>query len=95
MKYIYGLNISGESILKYFLKKHILFIVWDDKKRKREEIKKKYKNINFINPKKLDWSVVSAANISPGINLNSKLLIKSKIFKTKLFRDLELYSQLT
>ena len=95
MKYIYGLNISGESILKYFLKKHVLFIVWDDKKSKREEIRKKYKNINFINPKKLDWSVVSAAYISPGINLNSKLLIKSKKFKTKLFRDLELYSQLT
>ena len=95
MKYIYGLNISGQSIIEYFFKNKILFFAWDDNKQKRIEIKNKYKNIIFVNPEKLDWTEISEAFISPGISFNKEPLKKSRNFNTSLFRDLELYSQIT
>ena len=94
MKYIYGLNISGLSVLKYFFNNKISFLAWDDEKNIRKKISTKYKNTKFVHPKDLDWSLVSEAYISPGINLNNTFLLKSKNFNTELYRDLELYSQL-
>ncbi len=95
MKYIYGLNISGKSIIEYFVKNKILFIAWDDNQIIKNEISKKYKNITFIHPKDLDWSKITEAFVSPGIALDTKVLNQSKKFKTLLCRDLELYSQIT
>ena len=42
MKYVYGLNISGESIIEYFFKKNIYFYAWDDDEKIRKEIQDKY-----------------------------------------------------
>ena len=42
MKYIYGLNISGQSIIKYFFANKILFFAWDDDEKIRKKIKKIY-----------------------------------------------------
>ena len=95
MKYIYGLNISGKSIIEYFVKNKILFIAWDDNQIIKNEISKKYKNITFIHPKDIDWSKITEVFVSPGIALNTKALNQSKKFKTLLCRDLELYSQIT
>tara|TARA_B100001123_G_C15286702_1_gene1015889 strand:+ start:101 stop:1429 length:1329 start_codon:yes stop_codon:yes gene_type:complete len=94
MKYIYGLNISGQSIIDYFFTKQILFFAWDDSVLKRKEIKKKYKKIKLVSPKDLDWIKISEVYVSPGINLNIKSLSKSRNYKTPLYRDLELYSQI-
>ena len=95
MIYIYGLNISGESIIEYFLTNHILFFAWDDDKQRRKEVKTKYIGIEFVHPEDLNWSQISEAFVSPGIDFNIKSLSKSKHFKTSLYRDLELYSQFT
>ena len=54
MKYIYGLNISGQSIIKYFLSNHILFFAWDDDELRRKEVKAKYKEIEFVHPEDLE-----------------------------------------
>ena len=54
-----------------------------------------YNDIKFVHPKDLDWSKVTEAFISPGIDLKIKSLSKSTTFKTPLYRDLELYSQIT
>ena len=95
MKYIYGLNISGQSIIEFFLKNNILFFAWDDDEQKRKEVKGKFKDIEFVHPKDLDWSKIIEVFVSPGIDLNIKSLSKSRHFKTTLYRDLELYSQNT
>ena len=34
MKYIYGLNKSGLSLINYFDKNKEVFVVWDDDKKK-------------------------------------------------------------
>ena len=94
MKYIYGLNISGQSIIKYFISNNISFFSWDDNENVRNLVKNKYKNIQFTNPEKLDWSKIKEAFISPGINLNIKSLSNAKNYKNILFRDLELYSKI-
>ena len=95
MKYIYGLNISGQSIIEYFFTNHILFFAWDDDEQRRKEVEKKYQEIKFVHPEDIDWSKISEAFVSPGIDLNIKSLKKSRHFKTSLYRDLELYSQIT
>ena len=95
MKYIYGLNISGQSIIEYFFTNNILFFAWDDDEERRKEVKEKYQDIKLTHPRDLDWSKISEAFVSPGIDLNIKPLSKSKNFKTSLYRDLELYSQIT
>ena len=95
MKYIYGLNISGQSIIEFFFRNNILFFAWDDDDQKRKEVKDKFKNIEFVHPKDLDWSKIIEVFVSPGIELNIKSLSKSRHFKTSLYRDLELYSQIT
>ena len=77
MKYIYGLSISGKSIIEYFVKNKILFIAWDDNQIIKNEISKKYKNITFIHPKDIDWSKITEAFVSPGIALNIKALNQS------------------
>ena len=94
MKYIYGLNTSGKSIIKFFIKNHFQFCAWDDDEKKRKEVKKKFKNIFLISPQNLDWSNINEAFISPGIDLKTKSLNFSKKNKTNLLRDLELYSQI-
>lgn len=94
MKFIYGLNINGQSLLEYFYSKNISVLIWDDNIKIRKQIKLRYnKDIKFVNPKEIDWSNITEAFVSPGINLKKKFLFYNKN-KSKLFRDLELYSQL-
>ena len=92
MKYIYGLSISGKSILDFFYHNKIPFIVWDDSVEVRDKISLIYNNIRFISPNKVDWKFIKEAYISPGIDFNNRLLFK-KENKSIFFRDLELYSQ--
>ena len=76
MKYVYGLNISGQSIIDYFITKQISFFAWDDSVLKRNEIQRKYKKIILVPPNDLDWLKISEVYVSPGINLNCASFIK-------------------
>ena len=72
MKYIYGLSVSGQSIIKYFFTNKVFFIAWDDDEKIRKKVKKIYNDIKFVHPKDLDWSKVTEAFVSPGIDLKIK-----------------------
>ena len=94
MKYIYGLNKSGRSIINYLDRIGENYFCWDDNKEIRKKLKLSNKNINFDEPNNLNISQINEAFITPGISLKDKrfdILTKNKI---KLYRDLELYSRL-
>jgi UDP-N-acetylmuramoylalanine-D-glutamate ligase len=65
MKYIYGLNISGQSIIEYFLANQILFLAWDDDEKIRKKVNKAYNDINLIHPGLLDWTNKNFINFRP------------------------------
>ena len=70
---VYGLGLSGKSVIKYFKKNQIEnFKIWDDNSKK---ILRKYKPKNLIKTlKEVDYIV-----LSPGISLNkNKYLSKLK-----------------
>jgi len=94
MHYIYGLNKTGLSIINYFRSINKPFVAWDDDQNTRKKISLIFKDILFIHPEDIDYSMIIDAYISSGIDLKHKNL---KLFKRKninLYRDLELYSNL-
>jgi len=94
MKYIYGLNRSGLSVIKYLLSIKENFFAWDDNKKTRQNIASIYKDINFKSPSELDFSKIKEAFITPGISFNDKKLLKLRNNNIIFYRDLELYSRL-
>ena len=94
MKYIFGLNKSGLSILNYLDKINEEYCCWDDNKQKRDRLINKKKNINLLCPEDLDFDLVSESFVTPGVSLKDKKIKILKKNKIKLFRDLELYSRL-
>ena len=70
---VYGLGLSGQSVVKFFKKNRInKFEVWDDKQKK---VLKKYRSKNLNKAlKQVDYIV-----LAPGISLNNnKKLHKQK-----------------
>ena len=94
MKYIYGLNKSGLSLINHLSRTNESFIAWDDSEKKRQKISLVYKNIIFQNPKDLNLSKVKEAFISPGISLSNKKILRLRDKKISIYRDLEFYSKL-
>ena len=85
---IYGLGVTGKSVIRYFKKKKIInFSTWDDNislQDKNKIVSKKLllKKINYF-----DYIIVS-----PGINLKSQLPKKIlKKMKSKILTDLDLF----
>ena len=80
---IYGLGLSGRSVINFFKKNGIKnFKIWDDNKK---IVYKKYRSKNLINTlNQVDYIV-----LSPGISLNkSKKLNK---YKKKIITDIDLF----
>ena len=80
---VYGLGLSGQSVIRYFKKNRIKnFKVWDDKK------KKLFKNYR---PKNLSKSLsqVDYIILSPGISLIKEKRLKK--FKNKIITDIDLF----
>ena len=94
MKYIYGLNKSGLSLIKHLSKTSESFIAWDDNEKKRQKISLTFKDIVFKHPEDLNLSKVKEAFITPGISLNDKKILRLRDKKINLYRDLEFYSKL-
>ena len=80
---VYGLGITGSSVVKYFIKKKIKkFEVWDDKKK---ELFKNYRSKNLNK----SLSQVDFIILSPGISLiRDKRLNK---YKKKIITDIDLF----
>jgi len=94
MKYIYGLNKSGLSLVTYLKSINEKYYCWDDDETIREKLIKTNFKTNFIKPNHLDAKLVDEAFITPGISLQDKKIDILKKNNIKLFRDLELYSRL-
>ena len=86
---IYGLGITGNSVVKYLRKLGIKeFCVWDDNKEKRKYFKKKI-NIKIFSKK---LNTVDYIILSPGININKTRLKKTlSKNKHKIITDLDLF----
>ena len=95
MKYIYGLSRSGKSIIRYLDRINEIYFCWDDDSKTRDQLKTINQNINLIDPNKLDYKIIDESFISPGISLNKEKFNILRKNKVKMYRDLELYSQLT
>ena len=80
---VYGLGLSGQSVVKFFQKNNFRkFKVWDDKQ------KKKFKNYRAKSLKKT-LNQVNYIVLSPGVSLlKNKILSK---FKNKIITDLDLF----
>ena len=80
---VYGLGLSGQSVVKFFKKNNFKnFKVWDDKSKK---LFKKYRTISLKKTLKEANYIV----LSPGISLlNNKILSK---FKKKIITDIDLF----
>ena len=95
MKYIYGLNKSGQSIINYLDNINESHFCWDENIRIRNKLIKKNNNINLVHPKNLDFNLIKESFITPGVSLNEKKIKILKDKKITLFRDLELYSRIS
>ena len=93
MRYIYGLNKSGLSLIHYFIKKKLPFVAWDDNEEIRKKIISTFNNIVLKKPKDQDLKIIEEVFVTPGLSLNSKKLRIIKKNNIKMFRDLELYSR--
>ncbi len=85
---IYGLGVTGISVLNYFKKKKIKnYFVWDDKKDLRKNFKQKNKIIK--SSKEIDN--IDYIVISPGIDINlASFSKKLKKNKKKIITDIDL-----
>ena len=84
---VYGLGVSGRSVIKYFKEKKILnFITWDDNLR----LRKKFKSKNASNIKNT-FKEVDYIVLSPGISLKKSKHKKNLLkFKKKIITDVDL-----
>ena len=78
---VYGLGLSGRSVVKFFKKKNIKnFKVWDDKK------KDLFKN-NRVNNLKKTLNSVDYIVLSPGVSLIEKKFLNK--YKKKIITDID------
>ena len=89
MEYVYGLNKSGISIIKFFNKNKIKYHCWDDNEYNRKKVSKIILNNKLINPDLTNLNQYTYIYVSPGITVREKKF--KKINKNKLVRDLNLY----
>ena len=87
MKYIYGLGISGQSIINYLDLIKEDFCCWDNDSKIRKKLIKVNKNIKLVEPENLNYDLVRESFISPGISLNDDNLNLLKKNKVNLYRD--------
>ena len=87
---IYGLGITGLSVIKYFHKySYRNYIIWDDNKKLKKKWKlNKKKEKEFLNL----LNFVDYIIVSPGININKSKIRESLIEnKHKIITDLDLF----
>ena len=87
--YVYGISKSGLAVIKLLNKQDKNFECWDDNKKTRYLLKKKFKNLNLIPINKINLKNYSNIYVTPGISINDKKFSKAE--KSKLKRDLNLY----
>ena len=87
--YVYGISKSGLSVIKLLKKQDKNFECWDDSKKTRHLLNKKFKNLNLIPINKINLKNYNNIYVTPGISIIDKKFSKAE--KSKLKRDLNLY----
>ena len=95
MKYIYGLNKSGQSIIDYLDSINEDYYCWDDNEEIRAKLQNCNNKANLVNPINLDLQLINECFVTPGISFDNSKIKILKRNKINLFRDLELYARLT
>jgi UDP-N-acetylmuramoylalanine--D-glutamate ligase len=92
---VYGLGVSGISILNYLSKNNFQLVATDDNQRIIDNFKLRYPNINFVNPKEINCNQDSVISFAPGIPLyfpkNHQILKTCEITHAKLSCDIEIF----
>ena len=70
--YVYGLNKSGESVLKLLYKTKQIFECWDDNKNTRKSLKKKFPNLSFTKIDKDSFKKYKNLYLTPGLSFFDK-----------------------
>ncbi len=87
--YVYGINKSGLSVIKLLKIQNKDFDCWDDNKETRYLLKKKFSKLKLISIKETNLEKYNNIYLTPGISINDKKF--SKVLKSKIKRDLNLY----
>ena len=85
---VYGLGVSGSSVIQYFKKKKIInYFIWDD----NLNLRKKFKTKNTLNIKSI-FKKVDYIVLSPGISVKKSKHKKNLLkFKKKIITDIDLF----
>ncbi len=89
--YVYGLNKSGLSVIQLLNRQKKIFSCWDDNKKSRYLLHKKFSKLNFKKINKKNINKFENIYLTPGISVYDKKF--KNISKTKIKRDLNLYYQ--
>ena len=89
--YVYGLNKSGESVVRLLLKNKQIFDCWDDNVNIRKLIKKKIPSLKYTKINKENFRKYKNLYLTPGLSIFNKKF--QGINKSIIKRDLNLYYQ--
>ena len=90
-EYVYGLNKSGLSVIKLLKLQKKFFHCWDDSKKTRHLLKKKFSQLNFTPINKSNLKKYNNIYLTPGVSIFDKKF--SGVPKSSIKRDLNLYNQ--
>ena len=94
MKYIYGLNKSGQSIIKFLNRIKEPYCCWDEDIKIRRKLIRENSSINLVEPDSLNFKLIKESFVTPGVSLSDKKIEKLRYNNISLYRDLELYSRI-
>jgi len=91
IEYVYGLNKSGQSVIKLLRFQKKTFNCWDDSKKIRDSLKKKFSQLNFTPINNTKLTRYNNIYLTPGVSIFDKKF--SEVSKSRIKRDLNLYYQ--
>ena len=77
-EYVFGLNKSGLSVIKLLRTQKKSFDCWDDSKKIRQSLKKKFSNLNFISNKNSNLTKYNNIYLTPGISIDDEKFINEQ-----------------
>ncbi len=90
-EYVYGLSKSGLSVIKLLTLQKKPFHCWDDNKRIRDSLKKKFSKLNFKQINNINLKKYNNIYLTPGLSIFDEKV--AKVSKSRIKRDLNLYYQ--
>ena len=81
-------KLEGATVFNYLFGLNKKFSCWDDDIVIRKNIKKIFKNVDLVEPDKLNFKLIKESFVTPGISLDhDKLKILKRLWKKDLFNN--------